>query len=353
MQMKGETVALSESWHPFGWTSLFSSQSRFILFPKRGQEGIKRKFHPRACALSSLLPLTVGMKSSCSCLRPARPCCWWGLWSSSPLSSALPSQPHHFSLHKHFWNSAHLHTTLSTPSSRLPFLCSTCDDSSLSWSSAPVSPASLLKPLQSGFTPQHFTRIALSSRSAEDSQVWDPGLPSVFISTRVDPSLLWKQCPLPLVSRAPGAWLPRPPSPLPRPLLLSVFCLLLLILSPSERGGRFSLHLSPWWARPSPCSGGIWVPPSLRFTSRPTSTPTFTSGHQPSCPGPSPLLRLGPRAPSLGWPSPHSLTWQLCRCLSFSVRASWTGSSFCLPSFLVLSRSDHHQAYFPSYFLIY
>ena len=103
--------------------------------PLRGQEGIKRKFHPRACALSSLLPLTVGMKSSCSCLRLARPCCWWGLWSSSPLSSALPSQPHHFSLYKHFRNSAHLHTTLWTPSSRLPFLCSTCDNSSLNRSS--------------------------------------------------------------------------------------------------------------------------------------------------------------------------------------------------------------------------
>ena len=32
-QMKGEIVVLSESWHLFGWTSLFSSQPRFILFP--------------------------------------------------------------------------------------------------------------------------------------------------------------------------------------------------------------------------------------------------------------------------------------------------------------------------------
>ena len=84
-----------------------------------GTGGNKKKILSCACALGSLLPLTVGMKSLCSYSRPACPSCWWGQRSSSPLSPAFPSQPHHFSLHKHFCNSAHLHTTLhpfrSTP----------------------------------------------------------------------------------------------------------------------------------------------------------------------------------------------------------------------------------------------
>lgn len=233
--------------------SWFHPQPRFIpCFPEGEQKGIKRKYpllssaslsspSSTSAACSPFTPRIVWMKDPRSHWRPRTsvwtllcvPACHSGPSPvpHSPAPSTFPSQLHHIQWHEQFCedkkNYQNSLLTLFQPTCISVFRFTAkllkavvCP---------PISPScSLLKPLQASVILQHFTRIALLLRPPEISYVVKCSHSSVLITAcRVDLSLLWKHTFF--------TWFQGRPKllgfiPLHWWLLLSLFCLLLLIL---------------------------------------------------------------------------------------------------------------------------
>lgn len=255
---------------------------------------------------SSLLPLSWD-KSSCSVRSRRVPPADEGCGQPVPSVASFPLPAHHFSLHKHFCNSAHLHTTLDTVQSTPISLHRRLLELVVC---APVSPPpSLLKPL---------LRLCLdTSQNCSFVQVTRGlsgvkcRLPSVFIITgsvlpSFESSALFPRCPGPL-----GCLAPPPSSPASRaaPSCVSSACYS-SSSHPLSAGMVLSALVSVVSSSVS-CSGGIWVPPSLRLRPGSPRHPPSRLCTSASCPGPSLCSDLGPEPPSDG-PLTPSLAGVCC-----------------------------------------